>query len=88
MCQRAMRFAGTALIAATDVSGLKTDSVALVFQALAIDRSRVDERTGTVSEAERAEVQIQLRILTGEPMKRVGCLHPNKPASNPAGNPR
>ena len=55
--QRAMRFAGTALIAATEDSGLKNDSVALVFQALAIDRSRVDERTGSVSETERAEVQ-------------------------------
>ena len=64
--KRAMRFAGTVLIAATEVSGLKNDSVALVFQALAIDRSRVDERTGTVSEAERAEVQKQLRVLTGE----------------------
>ena len=64
--KRAMRFAGTAMIAATEDSGLKNDSVALVFQALAIDRSRVDERTGTVSEAERTEVQKQLRILTGE----------------------
>ena len=64
--QRAMRFAGTALISATEASGLKNDSVALVFQTLAIDRSRVDERTGTVSDAERAEVQKQLRILTGE----------------------
>ena len=64
--KRALRFAGTVLIAATEVSGLKNDSIALVFQALAIDRSRVDERTGTVSEAERAEVQKQLRILTGE----------------------
>ena len=64
--QRAMRFAGTTLIAATEDSGLKNDSVALVFLALAIDRSRVDERAGTVSIAERAEVQKQLRILTGE----------------------
>ena len=64
--QRAKRFAGTALIAATEDSGLKNDAVALVFQALAIDRSRVDERTGTVLDAERAEVQKQLRILTGE----------------------
>ena len=64
--QRALRFASTALIVATAESGLKNDSVALVFQALAIDRSRVDERTGSVSAAERAEVQKQLRILTGE----------------------
>ncbi len=64
--QRALKFAGTALIGATTESGLKNDSVALVFQALAIDRSRVGERTGSVSAAERAEVQKQLRILTGE----------------------
>lgn len=64
--QRALRFSGTALIAATSESGLKNDSVALVFQTLAIDRSRVDEQTGAVSEAEREEVQKQLRILTGE----------------------
>lgn len=64
--QRALRFAGTASIAATTKSGLKNDSVALVFQALAIDRSRVDDKTGSVSEQERAEVQKQLRTLTGE----------------------
>ena len=62
----ALRFAGTALIAATTKSGLKNDSVAFVFQALAIDRSRLDDKTGSVSEQERAEVQKQLRILTGE----------------------
>lgn len=64
--QRALRFAGTTKIAATTKSGLKNDSVALVFQTLAIDRSRVDDKTGSVSEQERAEVQKQLRILTGE----------------------
>ena len=64
--QRAMRFAGTALIAATPESGLKNDSVALVFQALAIDRSRVEEKSGSVTKPERAEVQKQLRVLTGE----------------------
>ena len=64
--QRALRFAGTALIEATTKSGLKNASVALVFQALAIDRSRVDDKTGSVSEQERAEIQKQLRILTGE----------------------
>ncbi len=64
--QRAMRFAATVSIAATEESGLKNDSVALVFQALAIDRSRVDAQTGSVSVSERAEVQKQLRILTGE----------------------
>ena len=64
--QRALRFAGTTSIAATTKSGLKIDSVALVFQALAIDRSRVDDKTGLVSGQERAETQKQLRILTGE----------------------
>ena len=64
--QRALRFAGSTLIGATQETGLKNDSVALVFQALAIDRSRVDERIGSVSTDERTEVQKQLRILTGE----------------------
>ncbi len=37
----ALRFPGTASIKPTKESGLRTDSVALVFQIRAIDRSRV-----------------------------------------------
>jgi mRNA-degrading endonuclease toxin of MazEF toxin-antitoxin module len=41
--RKALRFAGTTLIVATPESGLKNDSVALVFQCLAIDRNQVGQ---------------------------------------------
>ncbi len=40
----ALRFSGTALIKTDKTSGLKTDSVALVFQLRAIDRGRIKEK--------------------------------------------
>lgn len=64
--KRALRFAGTALVAATSESGLRQESVALVFQFRAIDRSRVGERVGTISEDERRAVFDELRKLTGQ----------------------
>ena len=45
----AMRFAGTTLIRPTAENGLWQASVALVFQIRAIDRHRIQERTGTVN---------------------------------------
>jgi len=63
---RAIRFAETALVAATNESRLRQDSVALVFQFRAIDRSRVRQMPGTISEAERDEVFRELRKLTGQ----------------------
>jgi len=46
----ATRFAGTALIQPTAENGLRQVSVALVFQLRAIDRRRIQERIGSVSE--------------------------------------
>ena len=65
--KRALRFAGTALIAAISKSGLRQESVALVFQFRAIDRSRIKERLGEISDAERNEVFREIRKLTGLP---------------------
>jgi mRNA interferase MazF len=42
----ALRFPGTAQVKANDDSGLRTDSVALVFQIRAIDRGRIKESIG------------------------------------------
>jgi mRNA interferase MazF len=64
--QRALRFAGTTLISANAESGLRNDSVALVFQCLAVDRTRVEERMGSASHDEREHVLRELRILTGQ----------------------
>jgi mRNA interferase MazF len=48
----ALRFPGTASVKATQSSGLRTDSVALVFQIRAIDRSRVKAALGSISDQE------------------------------------
>ena len=63
--QKALRFAGTAPIVATAESGLKNDSVALVFQCLAIDRNQIGQRMGQASVSERATVFVELARLTG-----------------------
>ena len=62
---RALRFAGTSTILASLESGLRQDSVALVFQFRAIDRSRVKEKLGTISDVEVEAVSDELRKLTG-----------------------
>jgi mRNA interferase MazF len=64
--KRTLRFAGTALVAGTSESGLRQESVALVFQFRAIDRNRVKERVGTISEDERRVVFDELGKLTGQ----------------------
>ncbi len=64
--QKALRFAGTTPIAATKESGLKNDSVALVFQCLAIDRNQVGNRMGQASQEEIANVLVELARLTGQ----------------------
>ena len=64
--KRALRFAGTAWVAGTSESGLRQESVALVFQFRAIDRNRVKERFGTISEDERRVVFDELGKLTGQ----------------------
>ena len=64
--KRALRFAGTALVDATPQSGLRQESVALVFQFRAIDRRRVKERLGNISDEERDAVFDEMRKLIGQ----------------------
>lgn len=63
---KALRFAGTTAISASSESGLKNDSVALVFQCLAIDRRQISQRMGNASPSECAAVQAELNRLTGQ----------------------
>jgi mRNA interferase MazF len=63
--RKALRFAGTALIEATSQNGLRKSSVALVFQLRAVDRSRVKEQLGTLSEQQLGTVFEELDKLTG-----------------------
>jgi len=65
--KRALRFSGTTLIAATADSRLRQESVALVFQFRAIDRSRVKDLAGSITADEKAAVFDELRKLTGQP---------------------
>jgi mRNA interferase MazF len=62
----ALRFPGTALVRATSVSGLRNDSVALVFQLRAIDRRRIASFIGCVSADEQIAIQDELRKLLGQ----------------------
>lgn len=64
--RRALRFAGTTMVRATKQSGLRTDSVALVFQCRAIDRTRIRDRIGKIAKEERENVLDELRKLTGQ----------------------
>ena len=61
----ALRFPGTAPIKADKTSGLRTDSVALVFQLRSIDRGRIKEKIGVVSESEVVEIRLELAKLLG-----------------------
>ncbi len=61
----ALRFPGTALIKADKTSGLRSNSVALVFQLRAIDRGRIKEKIGIVSESELVEIRSELARLLG-----------------------
>lgn len=61
----ALRFPGTAPIKADAASGLRVDSVALVFQLRAIDRGRIKEKAGVVSESELDEIRSELAKLLG-----------------------
>lgn len=61
----ALRFPGTSRFNATKLSGLRNDSVALVFQIRAIDRSRVAEKVGTTTEEEIREIRSELVKLLG-----------------------
>ena len=61
----AMRFAGTTLIQPTRENGLRQASVALVFQLRAVDRRRVQEPIGNVSDESLAESFAELDKMTG-----------------------
>ena len=61
----ATRFAGTTLIPPTAENGLRQVSVALVFQLRAIDRRRIQERIGSVSEEVLHGIFEELGKLTG-----------------------
>ena len=61
----ALRFPGTASVAASPDSGLRTDSVALVFQIRAIDRNRVKSALGSITKQELAEIKLELAKLLG-----------------------
>lgn len=61
----ALRFAGTSLVRATPQTGLRIDSVALVFQLRAVDRNRVGSRLGQVTEAETQEILSEIDKLLG-----------------------
>ena len=62
----ALRFPGTTLIKATERSGLRADSVALVFQIRAIDRNRIIGKLGSVSEQELLEIRAEVSKILGE----------------------
>ena len=62
----ALRFPGTALVRATEKSGLRNDSVALVFQLRAIDRSRIANFIGVISVDEIVAIQDELQKLLGQ----------------------
>ena len=61
----ALRFPGTAAIKANETSGLRTDSLALVFQLPAMDRARIKDKIGAVSESEIVEIRLELAKLLG-----------------------
>ena len=61
----ALRFAGTQRIKATQASGLRIDSVALIFQIRAIDRSRVTTKIGTVNDSELLAIRLEMSRLFG-----------------------
>jgi len=64
--RKALRFAGTTLIVGTKESGLRNDSVALVFQCVAIDRNQIGEQLGRVTDQELTDVLGELKKLTGQ----------------------
>lgn len=61
----ALRFAGTSLVRATDLSGLRLDSVALAFQLRAVDRRRVSGRVGEIADSEKQTIFREIDKLMG-----------------------
>lgn len=63
----AARFPGTVFIPATTGNGLAADSVLLIFQVRALDRTRFGRRIGVVEPAILTQVYQTLDQLTGHP---------------------
>lgn len=61
----ALRFAGTFLINPTASNGLKQASVVLVFQLRSVDRSRIEDKIGTVSDEVMLKIFATLDKLIG-----------------------
>ena len=61
----ALRFPGTTRVKATKGSGLRMDSVALIFQMRAMDRARIKDKIGVVSELELLEIRSEIARLLG-----------------------
>lgn len=57
------RFSHTHIISPDTHNGLDTDSVALVFQIVALDRERFSHRIGTVGEQHRLAITALIRDL-------------------------
>ena len=62
-----LRFPATVRIDSSTANGLLADSVALVFQARAIDRRRIGKRIGVIEPAVLAKLYDALDKLTGRP---------------------
>lgn len=61
----ALRFAGTLLINPTASNGLRQSSVVLVFQLRAVDRSRIGDKIGAVSDEVMSKIFATLDRLMG-----------------------
>jgi mRNA interferase MazF len=61
----ALRFPGTVLINPTPENGLRQQSIALVFQLRAVDRTRIAEPLGKLSPEEVLAIHNELDKLTG-----------------------
>lgn len=59
------RFSHTCFLSPTPHNGLDAESIALVFQIVALDRDRFQHRIGTISEQHRLAVVALIRDLLG-----------------------
>lgn len=65
MAEATLRFAGTVAIDPSTENGLRSRSVALVFQLRAVDRNRIREAIGTVSNDDLERIFTALDTLIG-----------------------
>jgi mRNA interferase MazF len=57
------RFSHTSIISPSSQNGLDAESIALVFQIVALDRDRFQQRIGAISEQERLAIVALIRDL-------------------------